>query len=124
MKDWYAAKELAGLPGMPGTERSVNRKAQKEQWRFQDVPAPGGPGGKRREYHLSSIPEETRIALLEAEAGIVTMDETAFREYLSSRKISLTPAEIADPIMFLCSDAARYVTGSMLPVDGGYMSVG
>lgn len=33
-------------------------------------------------------------------------------------------AEIADPIMFLCSDAARYVTGSMLPVDGGYMSVG
>lgn len=99
MKEWYAAKELAGLPGMPGTERSVNRKAQKEQWRFQDVPAPGGPGGKRREYHLSSIPEETRIALLEAEAGIVTMDETAFREYLSSCKISLTPAEIADPIM-------------------------
>lgn len=34
------------------------------------------------------------------------------------------PAEIADPIMFLCSDAARYVTGSILPVDGGYISVG
>ena len=33
-------------------------------------------------------------------------------------------AEIADPIMFLCSDAARYVTGTMLPVDGGYISVG
>ncbi len=33
-------------------------------------------------------------------------------------------AEIADPIMFLCSDAARYVTGSILPVDGGYISVG
>lgn len=32
--------------------------------------------------------------------------------------------EIADPIMFLCSDAARYVTGTMLPVDGGYISVG
>jgi NAD(P)-dependent dehydrogenase (short-subunit alcohol dehydrogenase family) len=34
------------------------------------------------------------------------------------------PAEVADPIMFLCSNAARYVTGTMLPVDGGYMSVG
>ena len=33
-------------------------------------------------------------------------------------------SEIADPIMFLCSDAARYVTGSILPVDGGYISVG
>ncbi len=34
------------------------------------------------------------------------------------------PAEIADPIMFLCSDAARYVTGTIVPVDGGYISVG
>ena len=33
-------------------------------------------------------------------------------------------SEIADPILFLCSDAARYVTGTMLPVDGGYLSVG
>jgi NAD(P)-dependent dehydrogenase (short-subunit alcohol dehydrogenase family) len=32
--------------------------------------------------------------------------------------------EIADPILFLCSDAARYITGSMLAIDGGYMSVG
>jgi NAD(P)-dependent dehydrogenase (short-subunit alcohol dehydrogenase family) len=34
------------------------------------------------------------------------------------------PAEIADPILFLCSDAARYVTGTLLTVDGGYTSVG
>jgi NAD(P)-dependent dehydrogenase (short-subunit alcohol dehydrogenase family) len=34
------------------------------------------------------------------------------------------PAEIADPILFLCSDAARYMTGTVMPVDGGYMSVG
>ncbi len=35
-----------------------------------------------------------------------------------------TTDEIADPILFLCSDAARYITGSMLAIDGGYMSVG
>ncbi len=34
------------------------------------------------------------------------------------------PAEIADPILFLCSDAARYMTGTMMPVDGGYLSMG
>lgn len=32
--------------------------------------------------------------------------------------------EIADPILFLCSDAARYMTGTMMPVDGGYLSMG
>jgi NAD(P)-dependent dehydrogenase (short-subunit alcohol dehydrogenase family) len=34
------------------------------------------------------------------------------------------PVEIADPILFLCSDAARYMTGTMMLVDGGYTSVG
>lgn len=34
------------------------------------------------------------------------------------------PAEIADPILFLCSDAARYMTGTVMPVDGGYLSMG
>jgi NAD(P)-dependent dehydrogenase (short-subunit alcohol dehydrogenase family) len=27
--------------------------------------------------------------------------------------------EIAPPVLFLCSDAARWVTGINLPVDGG-----
>ncbi|MBL8384256.1 MAG: SDR family oxidoreductase [Burkholderiales bacterium] len=34
------------------------------------------------------------------------------------------PAEIADPILFLCSDAARYMTGTVMVVDGGYCAVG
>jgi len=34
------------------------------------------------------------------------------------------PVEIADPILFLCSDAARYMTGTVMLVDGGYTSVG
>jgi len=31
--------------------------------------------------------------------------------------------ELAGPVAFLCSDAASYVTGCILPVDGGYLTV-
>jgi NAD(P)-dependent dehydrogenase (short-subunit alcohol dehydrogenase family) len=31
------------------------------------------------------------------------------------------PAEVADVVLFLLSDAARFVTGAILPVDGGYL---
>ena len=30
------------------------------------------------------------------------------------------PEEIAGPVLFLCSEAASFVTGAILPVDGGY----
>jgi len=32
-----------------------------------------------------------------------------------------TPQDVADPVFFLASDAARFVTGTILPVDGGYL---
>lgn len=33
------------------------------------------------------------------------------------------PLELVGPVSFLCSNAASYVTGCILPVDGGYLTV-
>ena len=33
------------------------------------------------------------------------------------------PAELAGPVVFLASEAASYVTGAILPVDGGYLTI-
>jgi NAD(P)-dependent dehydrogenase (short-subunit alcohol dehydrogenase family) len=32
-----------------------------------------------------------------------------------------TPADVAGPVMFLCSPQAAFITGAVLPVDGGYL---
>ena len=32
----------------------------------------------------------------------------------------LTPEDVADAVVWLSSDAARFVTGIVLPVDGGF----
>jgi NAD(P)-dependent dehydrogenase (short-subunit alcohol dehydrogenase family) len=34
------------------------------------------------------------------------------------------PKDLAGPVLFLCSDAAAFVTGVVLPVDGGYLLTG
>ena len=33
------------------------------------------------------------------------------------------PQDVAGPIFFLCSDIAKFVTGAILPVDGGYLTM-
>lgn len=57
MKNYYTARELAGLPGMPGAKKSVIAKAKRKNWIYKEVTA---SGGRHREYSFVSLPTETR----------------------------------------------------------------
>ncbi len=65
-REWFSAAELAGLPGLPGTERGVLGLATRENWTSRKRPR-----GKGRDYYRSSLPRETReyLARLELEAA-------------------------------------------------------
>lgn len=58
-KGWYSAQELAGLPGMPGTDRGVRKTAQKNLWVSRSKERQKGA-----EYALASLPEVTRNHIL------------------------------------------------------------
>nr|WP_315206778.1 Mu transposase C-terminal domain-containing protein [uncultured Albidiferax sp.] len=73
MSTWLTARELAGLPGMPGTEFGTRKKLAKLQ--IATRPRPGRGGGL--EFECAALPEETRKALLVnkiAEAAPVQAD--------------------------------------------------
>lgn len=55
----------------------------------------------------------------------LSRDEEASRRIMDRTPLGHwgQPADVADAIVFLCSPAARYITGVTLPVDGGYLTV-
>lgn len=73
MKNWYTARELAGLPGMPGTVQGVNLRAKREGWESQKRIGSGGG----YEYNFLVLPDETRNALLKAAVDEVAKHQPA-----------------------------------------------
>ncbi|MBA4289372.1 MAG: transposase [Pseudomonas sp.] len=60
MRKWFTAQELAGLPGMPGTERGVKKAADRSGWEGQRR-----IGSSRAiEYSFAVLPAETQVGLL------------------------------------------------------------
>jgi NAD(P)-dependent dehydrogenase (short-subunit alcohol dehydrogenase family) len=62
-------------------------------------------------------PASTRAFALAEMAGALSRDELLAKYPI--RRFG-QPEEIAETAVFLCSDEARFLTGAVLPVDGGY----
>ncbi len=104
---WLASSELAGLPGMPSSQRSVLRRAQSENW--QGRPR-GGRGRSGLEYHVSSLPPETQQALAVNAAGAIKPTAIALQASQAVKRQQQTQA---------CASAmARY--GVQLESAGGF----
>ncbi|SNT07011.1 putative transposase [Pseudomonas segetis] len=72
MHKWFTAKELAGLPGMPTTDRNVRLMADREAWEGQRR-----IGSKALEYNFAVLPAETQTGLL---ARLVQQEEPSQAE--------------------------------------------
>lgn len=92
-KTHYTARELAGLPGLPGTERGVQKKAKRESWHYREVSASGGPKGMRTEYPLATLPEATRAHL--AQQLMASISERVAQVPAPTAGTALAPADAA-----------------------------
>ena len=71
------------------------------------VPAKGGHGGTCREYHVSSLPDETRAALLTVAIAAPVLSPAEISAWLSSRRITISPRELEDPKVAVRVSVAR-----------------
>ncbi|NII74244.1 transposase InsO family protein [Dyella sp. SG562] len=56
---WYTAAELAGLPGLPGTERGINKAGEREGWARRQREQ-----GKGWQYSFRALPSQAQAAIL------------------------------------------------------------
>ncbi|WP_118984610.1 DNA-binding protein [Photorhabdus sp. CRCIA-P01] len=54
-KEWYSAKELVGIAGLPSSPQGINLMARREGWEYRRK---RGVQGKALEYHINSLPED------------------------------------------------------------------
>jgi len=91
MRNWYSAGELAGLPGMPGTERAIQIRAKRERWEGQQR-----LGSKAIEYTLSVLPKETQAALLTATLVENTVEPVAEKHVITIGRDSEKASHLND----------------------------
>ncbi|MHB9021336.1 MAG: transposase [Halothiobacillus sp.] len=60
MSEWFSAAELAGVIGLPSTDRQIRNRAVDEGWKSRKHTGRGGG----LDYHISSLPQATQMALL------------------------------------------------------------
>ncbi|MDZ7890090.1 MAG: DNA-binding protein [Pseudomonas sp.] len=89
MRNWYSAQELTGQPGLPGTTRAIQIRAQREGWEGQRR-----LGSKAIEYAFAVLPEATQAALIaasvadEPKSEVVSAPKVIERDAVSASRLT------------------------------------
>lgn len=121
-----AMKHLAASKGCIVNTSSVSGMAA--DWKMSPYnAAKGGVNNFTRAVALDAGPDGVRVNAVAP--GLIWTDLTEDKEGDEEQKAKFAerialgrpgqPDEVADAILFLASSAARYITGAILPVDGG-----
>lgn len=91
MRSWYSARELAGLPGLPGTERAVQLRAQREHWEGQPR-----LGSKAVEYAFAVLPELTQAALIAASVSEDQSEPRIDKQPIAAERDVISASRLSD----------------------------
>ena len=106
MRKWFTASELAGLPGLPGTERGVLKLAKREGWEGQRR-----LGTKAVEYGFAALPKEAQAALL---VRLVADQQSTSSQQMSSAQTILVPKRDAISASRLTDDQRDVMSARLL----------
>ncbi len=85
-KEWYTAKELVGLAGLPNSPQGVNLMARREGWENRRK---RGVQGKAVEYSVKSLPEEV-VSVLAAHELLQNIYLSVRMPFLSGWKLIIS----------------------------------
>jgi NAD(P)-dependent dehydrogenase (short-subunit alcohol dehydrogenase family) len=106
---------MAGLVGLPGASVYVASKHAVEGLTKSSALEVAASG-----VRVNSVaPGPVQTAMLERFTGGNAETKTGFFGMIPAKRGG-SPEEIAEAIVFLASDGARYITGQSISVDGGY----
>jgi NAD(P)-dependent dehydrogenase (short-subunit alcohol dehydrogenase family) len=84
----------------------------------------GRRSGREPADRAGGVETERMVAIQHARAEKEFGDAERWREYFADKPLrrAATPDEVANVILFLASDRASWVSGAVVPVDGGFLN--
>ncbi|MCH7718502.1 MAG: SDR family oxidoreductase [Chloroflexi bacterium] len=130
---WFCAQEAAKLMAQGGAiVNLLSPGAERYLPRYAPVAVSKGALASLTTYLAVELaPRGVRVngvsaGLVEGSDGVRSLPEELIERYRQAAPAGrlVQPAEVAEAVAFLCSDAAAMMVGQVLLVDGGYSLVG
>ncbi|MGF1646471.1 MAG: SDR family oxidoreductase [Kineosporiaceae bacterium] len=115
-----ASRPLSRVAGYSAAKAAVENLTR---WLAVDLAAKHGPGMRVNAVAPGFFLGEQNRALLVGEDGEPTPRGRRILDHTPLGRFG-EPAELVGTVVWLCSPAARFVTGVVVPVDGGYSAHG